>query len=129
MGMTKSKEDNRTEQVIDAKNVPLGRLATQVSVWLIGKHKPSYSPNEDMGDAVVVKNVDRIVMTGRKIDQKTYYRYSGYPGHLKKIKAGAMLEKDPGELIRRAVYGMLPNNTLRKSRIKRLKFVTSEESK
>lgn len=121
--------DKKSEQVIDAAGRPLGRVATQCAHWLLGKHKPDFSFEKDSGDSVLVKNADKLVLTGRKVEQKKYHSYSGYPGKLKTRSAGEMLELKPKELLRRAVYGMLPNNSLRNSRIKRLKFATSADSK
>ncbi len=111
----------RQTHKIDATNKVLGRLATEIAILLRGKNKPDFVPYKDMGDFVIINNVDRIKVTGKKLDQKKYYRHSGYLGHLKEIPLRKVFEKDAGEALRRAVFGMLPNNKLRKEQIKRLK--------
>lgn len=113
---------NRKTHTIDAKDKVLGRLATKVAVLLRGKHKPDFVPYKDIGDFVVVKNVEKIKITGKKIDQKKFYRHSGYPGGFKEVSLKKIFEKRPGEVFKRAVYGMLPKNKLRPKQIKRLKF-------
>lgn len=110
----------RKTYTIDAQNKTLGRLATEIAILLRGKHKPDFVPHRDMGDFVVVKNVDKIRVTGNKIEKKKYYRHSGYPGGLKEIAFKTLFEKNPAEVLRRAVFGMLPKNKLRKRQIKRL---------
>lgn len=107
--------------VIDAQGMVLGRLATEIAARLRGKHNPLFTPHVDCGDFVVVINADKVVLTGRKHDQKRYYRYSGYMGGLKEITAGKLLEQKPEDLIRFAVRGMLPKNTLGRSLNKKLK--------
>lgn len=107
---------------IDATDKVLGRLASKIAILLQGKHKPSFLPNKDMGDFVIVRNVAKIKLTGKKIEQKKYYRHSGYLGGLKEIPIKKILAQKPGELLRKAVSGMLPKNRLRKIRLKRLKF-------
>jgi large subunit ribosomal protein L13 len=129
MVMKKSMTEKINEQVIDAAGLPLGRVASQCAAWLLGKHKPDFSFEKDTGDSVLVKNADKIILTGKKMEQKKYFSYSGYPGKLKTRLAGEMLELRPEELLRRAVYGMLPSNSLRRNRIKRLKFVNTADSK
>ena len=112
----------REIHTIDATGKVLGRLATEIAVLLRGKHKPDFVPYKDMGDFVVVKNVDKIKVTGKKIEKKKYYRHSGYLGGLKEIPLKKLFEKNPAEVLRKAVWGMLPNNKLRPEQIKRLKF-------
>ncbi|MBW2437245.1 MAG: 50S ribosomal protein L13 [Desulfobacterales bacterium] len=107
--------------VIDADGAILGRLATQVAQRLRGKHNPQFTPHVDTGDWVIVINADKIVLSGRKMDQKIYYRHSGYIGGLKEIKAKDLLEKKPEELVRSAVKGMLPKNRLGRQLFKKLK--------
>lgn len=107
---------------IDAAKIPLGRLATQAAILLRGKHKPDFVPYLDRGDYVVVTNYEKIILTGRKREQKIYYHHSGYPGHLKETPVKRLLASRPEEVIRRAVYQMLPKNKLRAKMIKRLKF-------
>lgn len=106
--------------VIDATDQVLGRLASQVAYRIRGKHNPLFTPHVDTGDWVVVINADKIRLTGNKLDQKTYYRHSGYVGSLKSQTAGEMLEKKPEEVIRKAVQGMLPKNRLGRKLNKKL---------
>jgi len=113
----------REIHTIDVKGKPLGRVASQIAVLLMGKHKPDFVPNQDRGDFVHVKNVEKIKLTGKKIEQKKYYRHSGYLGHLKEISIKKVMSYKPEEILRRAVSGMLPKNRLRKQRLKRLKFI------
>ncbi len=113
--------DNRENWcVIDATDQVLGRLASQVAYRIRGKHNPLYTPHVDTGDWVVVINADKIRLTGNKLDQKNYYRHSGYVGSLKSRTAGEMLEKKPEEVIRKAVQGMLPKNRLGRKLNKKL---------
>jgi len=107
--------------LVDAEGKILGRLASQIAARLRGKCNPLYTPHVDMGDSVVVINAEKIVMTGRKLDQKNYYRHSGYTGGLKTITAKKLLEKRPEDVIRFAVKGMLPKNSLGRKLIKKLK--------
>jgi len=113
--------------VVDAKDAVLGRLASTVASHLKGKHNPFYSPHVDCGDFVVVINAEKIVLTGRKWEQKRYYRHSGYIGGLKEITAEKLLEKRPEDLIRFAVKGMLPKNRLGRQLFKKLKVYTGGE--
>ena len=108
---------------IDAKNQILGRLASKIAFILQGKHKPYYQPNKPGDDIVEVYNVDKIKITGKKLKQKQYFKHSGYPGGVKFIKLKELFQKNPGEVLKKAVYGMLPKNRLRKLRIKRLKII------
>lgn len=107
--------------VVDAKGVVLGRLASSIAARLRGKNNPLFTPHTDMGDSVIVINADKIVLTGRKWDQKNYYRHSGYVGGLKTITARKLLEKRPEDLVRFAVKGMLPKNRLGRQIFKKLK--------
>lgn len=111
---------SRKTQTLDAKGVVLGRLATRIATLLRGKHKVSYQPYIDGGDCVLVKNIREVKITGAKLDQKRYYHYSGYPGGMKEKQLGHMMAKDPADVLRRAVYQMLPPTRHRKSMIKRL---------
>ena len=113
--------------VIDATDQVLGRLASQVAYRIRGKHNPLYTPHVDTGDWVVVINADKIRLTGNKLDQKTYYRHSGYVGSLKSQTAGELLEKKPEEVIRKAVQGMLPKNRLGRKLFKKLKVYVGNE--
>jgi len=116
------KIDRKTHN-IDATDQVLGRLATQMATLLIGKRKENYRPNVDNGDIVIVKNTKKMKITGKKLDQKLYYHHSGYPGGLKTKKMGDVFEKDPNQVLHKAVFNMLPKNKLRKPRMKRLRFV------
>jgi len=124
-----STKKNINEQVIDAADIPLGRLAAKCAFWLQGKHLPEYSPEKDMAVTVRVKNADKIKLTGRKERDKVYHRFTGYPGKIKKQEVSELKEKDPANLVWRSVRGMLPVNTLRKKRLKRLIIETSDSSK
>ncbi len=107
--------------VVDADGAVLGRLASRIAATLRGKHNPLYTPHADLGDSVVVINAEKIVLTGRKMDQKCYYRHSGYIGGLKTTTAKALIEKRPEDVIRFAVKGMLPKNSLGRKLFKKLK--------
>ena len=113
--------------VVDAKDQRLGRLATRIADTLRGKNKPTYTPNIDTGDFVVVVNADRIAVTGRKMEKKIYYRHTGYPGGLKQRTLAEMMEKKPEEVIRLAVKGMMPKNRLGRAQLKKLKIFTGPE--
>ncbi len=112
----------RKTHTIDANGKPLGRLATEIAKLLRGKHKPSFVPYKNGGDFVVIENVEKMKLTGKKMKQKVYYRHSGYPGGLKSITLETLFKKNPKEVLKKAVWGMLPKNKLRKKMIKRLKF-------
>lgn len=112
----------RKTHLIDATNKILGRLASEIAILLRGKHKPGFLPYKDRGDFVVVKNVDKIKISGKKIEQKKYYRHSGYLGGLKEIPLKTLFKKDPTKVLKKAVWGMLPKNKLRAKQIKRLKI-------
>ncbi len=110
--------------VVDASGMVLGRLASQVASRLRGKHKPLFTPHVDCGDSVIVINADKVVLTGRKWDQKMYHRHSGFTGGLKSITAKKLLEKRAEDLVRFAVKGMLPKNRLGSKILKNLKVYT-----
>ena len=113
--------------LVDAKEQTLGRLSTRVATLLRGKHKPDWTPHVDNGEYVVVINAERIVLTGRKLSDKKYYRHSGYPGHLKEVSAGRMLETHPERVIEHAVRGMLPKNKLGRSLLQKLKVYAGDK--
>lgn len=117
----KASEIQRSWHVIDAEGMVLGRLSTEVARVLRGKHKPVFAPHMDMGDHVVIVNADKIVMTANKADQRMVHRYSGYPGGLKTEPYVNLLERKPGDAIRRTVRGMLPKGPLGRQMIKKLK--------
>ena len=108
--------------LVDAEGQTLGRLATQIADALRGKRKPVYTPHVDTGDFVVVVNAEKIAVTGKKLDDKMYYRHSGYPGGLRSRPLREQLERRPTEVLRKAVKGMLPRNKLGRSQIGKLKI-------
>lgn len=117
----KAAEIKRTWYVVDAEGQTLGRLAARIAPILKGKHKPTYTPHLDCGDFVIVINADKVRVTGRKLDQKFYYRHSGYPGGLSSISLRDQLARYPERVIQAAVRGMLPKNKLGRRMIKKLK--------
>lgn len=123
----KTEEVQRKWYVVDANNVVLGRLASQVAAVLKGKHKPIYTPHVDTGDFVVVVNAEKVQLTGNKRDEKTYYHHSGYPGGLKSITADKLLDKRPEDVISFAVKGMLPKNPLGRKMFGKLKVYAGSE--
>jgi large subunit ribosomal protein L13 len=112
----------RETHIIDATGKALGRLASQIAIFLQGKQKPNFDPSKDMGDFVIVKNVEKIKFTGKKIKKKKYYFHSGYLGGLKELSLEEVFKKDPKKVLKMAVSGMLPKNRLGKRMLKRLKF-------
>jgi large subunit ribosomal protein L13 len=118
-----TKEDvTRDWYLVDAEDKILGRLACGIAHHLRGKHKAIYAPFMDTGDFVIVVNAEKISLTGKKLTDKVYYHHSGYPGGIKAIAAGKLLKEKPGELLRMAVKGMLPKNTLGRAMLKKLKI-------
>ena len=117
----------RTWYLVDAEGKVLGRLATKIASILIGKHKVDYSSHLDMGDGIVVINAGKIKVTGNKLENKEYKRFSGYPGGLKLEKMERLLERRPNDILRTAVKGMLPKNKLGRHMIKRLKLQTGDK--
>lgn len=113
--------------LVDAEGAVLGRLATAVASRLKGKHNPLFTPHADTGDSVIVINAEKIVLTGRKWDQKVYYRHSGYTGGLKEITARKLMDKRPEDLVRLAVKGMLPKNSLGRKLFKKLKVYSGDK--
>lgn len=118
----KASEVQREWYLVDATEQTLGRLATQIATLLRGKHKPTFSPNLDGGDFVVVVNAEKVRLTGRKPDQKMYYRHSNYPGGLKRTPYRRMLAQHPERILRFAVKGMLPKTRLGRQQITKLKI-------
>jgi len=113
--------------IVDADGKTLGRLATVVASYLLGKHKVRYSPHLDCGDNVVIINAAKVHVTGNKLEDKTYYRHSGYPGGIKGTTLAEMLERHPAAAVEKAVYGMLPKNRLSDDRLRRLKVYAGPE--
>ncbi len=122
----KKEEVERRWYVVDAKGQTLGRLAARIAPILKGKHKPIYTPHLDCGDFVIVINADKVQVTGRKLDQKFYYRHSGYPGGISSISLRDQLDRHPERVIQAAVKGMLPKNKLGRQMIKKLKVYAGE---
>ena len=119
--VAKKNEVSREWYVVDVENKVLGRVATQIANVLRGKNKPTFTPSVDTGDFVIVLNAEKIALTGKKLTDKLYYRHSEYPGGLKSISAGKLIEKDVEQVIRKAVKGMLPKNKLARHMINKLK--------
>ncbi|MEV1168506.1 50S ribosomal protein L13 [Nonomuraea sp. NPDC049784] len=113
--------------VIDATDVVLGRLASHVATLLRGKHKPIFAPHVDTGDFVIVINADKIALSGNKLEQKKAYRHSGYPGGLRSVTYGELMEKRPDKAVEKAVKGMLPKNSLGRKMAKKLKVYAGPE--
>jgi len=120
-------EIDRDWFVVDAEGMTLGRLAVRIADVLRGKHKPTFTPHVDAGDFVVVVNADKVHLTGRKLDQKTYNRYSGHPGGLKSIDARTVRATDSERMFQQAVKGMLPKNRLSRQLITKLKVYAGPE--
>jgi len=122
----KAGEIQRQQHTIDAAGVTLGRLATDVAKLLMGKHKPIFSRHLDTGDNVTVINAAKVHFSGNKLDDKSYYRHSGYPGGLRELSLGQMMEKDPTRVVEHAVKGMLPRNKLGAQMLKKLKVYVGQ---
>jgi len=114
-------------RLVDAQDQTLGRLATQIASWLRGKHRPTYAEHMDTGDFVVVVNAGGIRLTGNKAEQRRYYRHSTYPGGLKSISLGELLEKHPERVIKHSVRGMLPHNALGRKMLRKLKVYAGSQ--
>jgi large subunit ribosomal protein L13 len=125
--MARPLEIERKWYVIDAEGRPLGRLASEVARVLRGKNKPQYTPHVDVGDFVVVVNAEKVIVTGKKAEQKVYRRHSGYPGGLKTTSYEQMMERRPEEILRRAVYGMMPKTRLARQQMRKLKIYAGPE--
>ena len=125
--MPKAADITRKWYVVDAEGLALGRVASQVANILRGKNKPIYTPNVDTGDYVIVINCDKVILTGKKLDQKIYYKHSGYVGGLKETKYRKLLAEKPEEAMRHAVVGMLPKGPLGRQMAKKLKVYAGAE--
>lgn len=123
----KEEDLNRKWYVADASDAVLGRLSARIASILRGKHKAIYTPHTDTGDYVVVVNAEKVRLTGNKLDQKTYARYSGYPGGLRQVNARTLLATKPEDIIRLSVKGMLPKNALGRRMLKKLKVYRGGE--
>jgi len=122
-----AKDIEKSWHVIDATGQTLGRLSTRVATLLMGKHKPAYSPHLDMGDFVIIVNAEKVRVTGKKLDDKIYYRHTGYMGGLKETPLGDMLQRHPGRVIELSVRGMLPRNRLARHLLRHLKVYAGPE--
>ncbi len=118
---------DRSWYVVDASDQVLGRLATRLATVLLGKHKPTYTPHVDDGDFVIVVNAEKVALTGRKREDKLYYRHSGYPGSIRSVTAGRLLETHPERVIEAAVRGMLPKGPLGRRMGRKLKVYAGPE--
>lgn len=123
----KPSDIQRQWYVVDATDVVLGRLASQVAMLLRGKHKPVFAPHVDAGDFVVVVNADKVAITGKKLEQKRAYRHSGYPGGIRSIGYGDLMAKHPERVVEKAVKGMLPKNSLGRKMFRKLKVYAGPE--
>ena len=123
----KTGEVPREWYVVDAEGKTLGRLSTRIADTLRGKDKPQYTPHTDTGDFVVVVNAEKIAVTGNKMDEKMYYRHSGYPGGLKERSLREQLDRRPTDVLRKAVKGMLPRNRLARQQLLKLKIYAGPE--
>ncbi len=124
----KAKEVKRAWHTVDAKGEVLGRVSTRIAILLMGKNKPTYSTHMDSGDNVVVLNAEKVVVTGKKADQKVYQGHSGYPGGFKEVSYDKMSKEHPERILEHAVMGMLPDNRLKAERMKRLKIVIGDKN-
>ena len=125
--MAKASNVERQWYVIDAEGLVLGRLASQIALILRGKHKATFTPHVDTGDYVIVVNADKMVLTGKKLDQKVYYHHSGYTGGLKETFYRHLMEEKPEFAVKRAIVGMLPKGPLGRKMAKKLKVYTGTE--
>jgi large subunit ribosomal protein L13 len=125
--MARPLEVERKWHVIDAEGQTLGRLATEIARLLRGKNKPQYTPHVDTGDFVVVVNAEKVVVTGKKAEQKVYYRHTGYPGGLRETSYEVLLERKPTEILRKAVRGMMPRTRLGRQQFRKLKIYAGPE--
>jgi large subunit ribosomal protein L13 len=125
--MARPHEVERRWYLVDAEGQTLGRLATQIARLLRGKNKPQYTPHVDTGDFVVVVNAEKVVVTGKKAEQKVYYRHTGYPGGLKETSYEVMMERKPTEILRKAVRGMMPRTRLGRQQLRKLKIYAGPE--
>ena len=123
----KKSEIERKWYIIDAANKPLGRVAAEAAKLLRGKHKPTYTPNMDAGDHVIIINCEKVILTGNKLNQKMYRHHSGYIGGMKETSAKVMLENKPEKMMTLAVTGMLPHNSLGRQMAKKLRVYAGNE--
>lgn len=127
--MPKSGDIVRKWYVLDAAGKPLGRVATEAAVLLRGKHKPQFAPHADCGDHVIIINADKVVLTGNKLDQKMYYHHTGYIGNMKKVKYSTLMRTKPTFVVEKAVKGMIPDTTIGREALTRLRVYAGAEHK
>ncbi|MBR1810744.1 MAG: 50S ribosomal protein L13 [Clostridia bacterium] len=127
--MAKAGEVTRAWYVLDAAGKPLGKVAAEAAVLLRGKHKPTFTPHVDCGDNVIIINAEKVVLTGNKLNQKTYYHHTGYIGNMKKVKYSTLMRTKPEFAVEKAVKGMIPDNTLGRAAITRLHVYKGAEHK
>lgn len=127
--MAKAGEVTRDWYVLDAAGKPLGKVAAEAAVLLRGKHKPTFTPHVNCGDHVIIINAEKVVLTGKKLDQKMYYRHTGYIGNMKKVKYSTLMKTKPEFAIQKAVKGMIPDNTLGRAAMARLRVYKGSEHK
>ena len=125
--MARSEDFEKKWYIIDCEGKTVGRLSTKIATILRGKDKPQFTPHADIGDFVIVVNADKVKFTGKKWEQKKYYWHTGYPGGIRSITAEDLAKKKPGEIIRKAVWGMLPKNKMQDKLISRLKVYAGNE--
>ena len=125
--LAKKSEVERSWYVIDAAGKPLGRVAVQAAVLLRGKHKPTFTPNVDCGDHVIIINADKVVLTGKKLDQKMYYHHTGYIGNMKKVKYSTLMKTKPEFAMTKAIKGMIPDTTIGRNALTRLRVYAGAE--
>ena len=127
--MPKSGDIVRKWYVLDAAGKPLGRVAAEAAVLLRGKHEPQFAPNTDCGDHVIIINAEKVVLTGNKLDQKMYYHHTGYIGNMKKVKYSTLMRTKPAFVVEKAVKGMIPDTTIGREALTRLRVYAGAEHK
>lgn len=127
--MPKSGDIVRKWYVLDAAGKPLGRVAAEAAVLLRGKHKPQFAPHADCGDHVIIINAEKVVLTGNKLDQKMYYHHTGYIGNMKKVKYSTLMRTKPTFAVEKAVKGMIPDTTIGREALTRLRVYVGAEHK
>ena len=127
--MPKAGDITRKWYVLDAAGKPLGRVAAEAAVLLRGKHKPTFVPHADCGDHVIVINADKVVLTGNKLNQKMYYHHTGYIGNMKKVKYSTLMRTNTAFVVEKAVKGMIPDSTIGREALTRLRVYTGAEHK
>ena len=125
--MPKAGDITRKWYVIDAEGKPLGKVAVEAANLLRGKNKPTFTPNADCGDHVIIINAEKVVLTGKKLEQKKYYHHTGYIGHLKEVKYGTLMKTKPEFAVTKAVKGMIPDTTIGRQALTRLRVVKGAE--